>query len=73
MPLRPRPAMDALLDAYLAVLSLLELRLGAQTQERLELLRDRLALVATRDDGRGAPSPAAQGLSQPAASFSRRP
>lgn len=55
MPLRPRPAMDALLDAYLAVLSLLELRLGAQTQERLELLRDRLALVATRDDGRGRP------------------
>jgi hypothetical protein len=54
---RPRPvtyaeAMAALLDAYLSVLSLLELRLGAQTRERLELLRDRLALVARRDNGR---------------------
>ena len=60
MPLRPRPvtyaeAMDALHDAYLTVLSLLELRVGRQTRERLELLRDRLALVATRDDGRGRP------------------
>jgi hypothetical protein len=57
MPRRPRPvtyaeAMAALLDAYLSVLSLLELRLGAQTRERLELLRDRLALVARRDNGR---------------------
>jgi hypothetical protein len=57
MPPRPRPvtyaeAMAALLDAYLSVLSLLELRLGAQTRERLELLRDRLALVARRDNGR---------------------
>jgi hypothetical protein len=45
-------AMAALLDAYLSVLGLLELRLGAQTRERLELLRDRLALVARRDNGR---------------------
>ena len=57
MPRRPRPvtyaeAMAALLDAYLSVLSLLELRLGVQTRERLELLRDRLALVARRDNGR---------------------
>jgi hypothetical protein len=57
MPRRPRPvtyaeAMAALLDAYLSVLSLLELRLGQQTRERLELLRDRLALVARRDNGR---------------------
>jgi len=57
MPPRPRPvtyaeAMAALLDAYLTLLSILELRLGKQTRERLELLRDRLARVAVRDNGR---------------------
>ena len=57
MPPRPRPvtyaeAMDALLDAYLTLLSILELRLGKQTRERLELLRDRLARVAVRDNSR---------------------
>ena len=56
MPRRPRPvtyaeAMDALHDAYRTLLNILELRVGRR--ERLELLRDRLALVATRDDGRG--------------------
>jgi hypothetical protein len=45
-------AMNALLDAYLTVLQLLELRLGRHTREELELLRDRLALMVRRDNGR---------------------
>ena len=53
----PRPvtyaeAMDALHDAYLTLLNILQLRLGPQTRGQLELLRDRLARVAKRDDGR---------------------
>jgi hypothetical protein len=57
MPRRQRPvtyaeAMDALQDAYLAVLQILELRLGTGTRERLEQLRKRLARVARRDNGR---------------------
>ena len=56
MPRRPRPvtyaeAMDALHDAYLTLMRILELRLGPRTREQLELLRDRLARVARRDDG----------------------
>ena len=45
-------AMDALQDAYLTLLNILALRLGQQTREQLELLRDRLAPVVTRHDGR---------------------
>jgi hypothetical protein len=45
--------MDALHDAYRTLLNILELRVGRR--EQMELLRDRLALVATRDDGRGCP------------------
>jgi hypothetical protein len=57
MPRRPRPvtyaeAMDALHDAYQTLLSILQLRLGSQTRERLELLRDRLELLVSRDNGR---------------------
>lgn len=57
MPRRPRPvtyaeAMDALHDAYLTLMRILELRLGPRTREQLELLRDRLAQVARRDDSR---------------------
>jgi hypothetical protein len=53
----PRPvtyaeAMDALHDAYQTLLSILQLRLGQQTREQLVLLRDRLELVVTRDNGR---------------------
>jgi len=55
MPPRPRPvtyaeAMDALLDAYLTLLSILELRLGKQTRERLEL-DPRAAGAAARPTG----------------------
>jgi hypothetical protein len=54
----PRPvtyaeAMDALHDAYLTLLVILQLHLDPQTRARLELLRDRLARVVVRDDGRG--------------------
>ena len=57
MPRRPRPvtyaeAMAALHDAYLTVLNMLQLRLGQQTRAQLELLRDRLAAVVMRDNGR---------------------
>jgi hypothetical protein len=57
MARRPRPvtyaeAMDALHDAYQTLLSILQLRLGQQTREQLVLLRDRLELVVTRDNGR---------------------
>jgi hypothetical protein len=45
-------AMAAPQDAYLTVLQLLELRLGRYTREELELLRDRLALMVRRDNGR---------------------
>jgi hypothetical protein len=45
-------AMDALHDAYQTLLSILQLRLGSQTREQLVLLRDRLELVVTRDNGR---------------------
>ena len=60
MPRRPRPvtyaeAMAALHDAYQTLRDLLDSRVGRNTREQLELLRDRLALVATRDDGRGRP------------------
>ena len=53
----PRPvtyaeAMDALQDTYLTLLNILELRLGPQPREQLELMRDRLAIVAKRDDGK---------------------
>jgi hypothetical protein len=51
-PVTYAEAMDALHDAYLTLLSILQLRLGQQTREQLELLRDRLAIVAMRDDGR---------------------
>jgi hypothetical protein len=54
---RPRPvtyaeAMDALLDAYQTLHDLLDSRLGRNTREQLVLLRDRLARVVKRDDGR---------------------
>ena len=58
LPRRPRPvtyaqAMNVLLDAYLTLFRILELRLlDLQTREELELLRDRLALVTRRDNGR---------------------
>lgn len=57
MPRRPRPvtyaqAMNALLDAYLTLARILELSLDPQAREELELLRDRLALVTRRDNGR---------------------
>jgi len=46
-------AMNALLDAYLTLFRILELRLlDPQTREELELLRDRLALMTRRDNGR---------------------
>ena len=53
----PRPvtydeAMDALHDAYLTLQNILRRRLGQQTREQLELLQDRLARLAVRDDGR---------------------
>jgi hypothetical protein len=53
----PRPvsydeAMDAVHDAYLTLRAILQRRLGPQTREQLELLRDRLARMAVRDDGR---------------------
>lgn len=43
--------MAALQDAYLSLIRILELRLGPRTREQLELLRDRVARVARRDDG----------------------
>jgi hypothetical protein len=46
-------AMDAVHDAYRITMTLLQLRLGWQALEQLELLLDRLARVAKRDDGRG--------------------
>ena len=58
MPRQPRravtyvEAMDALQQTYLTLLNILQLRLSQQTREQLELLRDRLALVVHRDDGR---------------------
>ena len=57
MPRRPRPvtyaeAMDALHDAYQTVRDILQLRLGPQPREQLELLRDRLEPVVRRDNGR---------------------
>ena len=58
MPRQPRRAvtyaraMDALQQTYLTLLNILQLRLAQQTREQLELLRDRLALVVHRDDGR---------------------
>lgn len=57
MPRRPRPvlyaeAMDALHDAYLTLRDILQLRLGQQPREQLELLRDRLELLVQRDNGR---------------------
>jgi hypothetical protein len=58
MPRQPRravtyaEAMDALQQTYLTLLNILQLRLGQQTREQLELLRERLALVLRRDDGR---------------------
>jgi len=45
-------AMNALLDAYLTLARILELSLDPQAREELELLRDRLALVTRRDNGR---------------------
>lgn len=57
MPRRPRPvlyaeAMAALHDTYRTLQSILQLRLGSQTRERLELLRDRLERLVSRDNGR---------------------
>ena len=57
MPRRPRPvtyaeAMDALRDAYQTLLAILQLRLGQQPREQLELLRDRLERFVARDNGR---------------------
>ena len=57
MPRRPlavtyTEAMDALLDAYQTLRDLLQARFGQDTREQLELLRDRLALVVERDNGR---------------------
>ena len=45
-------AMDALQDTYLTLLNILELRLGPQPREQLELMQDKLAIVAKRDDGK---------------------
>jgi hypothetical protein len=45
-------AMAALHDAYLTLLTILAMRLGQQTREQLELLRDRLELLVSRDNGR---------------------
>jgi hypothetical protein len=44
--------MAALHDAYLTLLQILAMRLGQQTREQLELLRDRLELLVNRDNGR---------------------
>jgi hypothetical protein len=44
--------MAALHDAYRTLQSVLRLRLGQQTRERLELLRDRLELLVSRDNSR---------------------
>jgi hypothetical protein len=44
--------MDALHDAYLTLLNILQLPLEPNTREQLELLLDRLAVVVVRDDGR---------------------
>lgn len=57
MPRRPRPvtyaeAMAALLDAYQTLLAILAMRLGQQPREQLLLLRDRLELLVSRDNGR---------------------
>ena len=57
MPRRPRSvtyaeAMAALRDTYRTLQSILRLRLGPQTRERLELLRDQLERLVTRDNGR---------------------
>ena len=54
MPRRPRPvtyaeAMAALHDAYLTLRDMLQARIS---REQLELLRDRLELLVTRDNGR---------------------
>ena len=54
MPRRPRPvlyaeAMAALHDAYLTLRDMLQARIS---REQLELLRDRLELLVSRDNGR---------------------
>ena len=51
-PVTYRQAMDALHDAYLTLLNILQLPLEPKTREQLELLLDRLAVVVIRDDGR---------------------
>ena len=43
--------MDALHDAYLTLLNILQMSLEPNTREQLELLRARLAVVVVRDDG----------------------
>jgi hypothetical protein len=45
-------AMAALHDAYLTLLTILQLRLGPQPREQLEFLRDRLGRLVARDNGR---------------------
>jgi hypothetical protein len=58
MPRRPPPityrrAMDALADAYLSIVAMLDPKLNReQLNERLRLLRDRLRPVVGRDNGR---------------------
>jgi hypothetical protein len=57
MARRPRAvtyaeAMNALHDAYQTLRDLLVSRIGQDTREQLELLRDRLALLVNRDNGR---------------------
>ena len=44
--------MDALHDAYLTLLNILQLPLEPNNREQLELLLDRLAVMVVRDDGR---------------------
>jgi hypothetical protein len=51
-PVTYRQAMDALHDAYLTLLNILQLPLEPNTREQLKLLLDRLAVVVVRDDGR---------------------
>ena len=51
-PVTYRQAMDALHDAYLTLLNILQMSLEPNTREQLELLRARLAVVVVRDDGR---------------------
>jgi hypothetical protein len=44
--------MDALHDAYQTLRDILQSRIGQNAREQLTLLRDRLELLVTRDNGR---------------------